>query len=441
MEHEITVNPAFWQVVSAVFIFLLTYAIIITEKMNRAVIALFGAVMMLLLGIVDMHTGFADYIEWSTIFLLIGMMILVGIAGKTGIFQYIAVKAAQRANGNPVKILIILSLLTAVGSAFLDNMTTVLLIVPITFSITRILKISPMPYLISQILSSNIGGMATLIGNPPNIMIGSANPHLSFNDFIIHLAPVAFVIMIITIVLLVWLYRRKLTVSEESKQELKALSAEACIHDRKLMRKSVFVMLLTIAGFILHAVLHVEAAVIALSGAALLMVIGISKHDAEEVFDYVEWKTIFFFIGLFILVGGMTEVGVIGKLATMTLQITSGDRTYTSLLILWVSGIASATIDNIPFVATMIPLIQNLGTEMNLGSTDALNPLWWSLALGACLGGNGTLIGASANVIVAGLAAREEKSLSYVEFLKIGAPLTLASLVISTGYVYFFLLP
>ena len=241
--------------------------------------------------------------------------------------------------------------------------------------------------------------------------------------------------------LLVWLYRRKLTVSEESKQELKALSAEACIHDRKLMRKSVFVMLLTIAGFILHGVLHVEAAVIALSGAALLMVIGISKHDAEEVFDYVEWKTIFFFIGLFILVGGMTEVGVIGKLATMTLQITSGDRTYTSLLILWVSGIASATIDNIPFVATMIPLIQNLGTEMNLGSTDALNPLWWSLALGACLGGNGTLIGASANVIVAGLAAREEKSLSYVEFLKIGAPLTLVSLVISTGYVYFFLLP
>jgi Na+/H+ antiporter NhaD/arsenite permease-like protein len=441
MEHEITVNPAFWQVVSAVFIFLLTYAIIITEKMNRAVIALFGAVMMLLLGIVDMHTGFTDYIEWSTIFLLIGMMILVGIAGKTGIFQYIAVKAAQRANGNPVKILIILSLLTAVGSAFLDNMTTVLLIVPITFSITRILKISPMPYLISQILSSNIGGMATLIGNPPNIMIGSANPHLSFNDFIIHLAPVAFVIMIITMLLLVWLYRRKLTVSEESKQELKALSAEACIQDRKLMRKSVFVMLLTIAGFILHGVLHVEAAVIALSGSALLMVIGISKHDAEEVFDYVEWKTIFFFIGLFILVGGMTEVGVIGKLATMTLQITSGDRTYTSLLILWVSGIASATIDNIPFVATMIPLIQNLGTEMNLGSTDALNPLWWSLALGACLGGNGTLIGASANVIVAGLAAREEKSLSYVEFLKIGAPLTLASLVISTGYVYFFLLP
>jgi Na+/H+ antiporter NhaD/arsenite permease-like protein len=441
MEHEITVNPAFWQVVSAVFIFLLTYAIIITEKMNRAVIALFGAVMMLLLGIVDMHTGFTDYIEWSTIFLLIGMMILVGIAGKTGIFQYIAVKAAQRANGNPVKILIILSLLTAVGSAFLDNMTTVLLIVPITFSITRILKISPMPYLISQILSSNIGGMATLIGNPPNIMIGSANPHLSFNDFIIHLAPVAFVIMIITMLLLVWLYRRKLTVSEESKQELKALSAEACIQDRKLMRKSVFVMLLTIAGFILHGVLHVEAAVIALSGAALLMVIGISKHDAEEVFDYVEWKTIFFFIGLFILVGGMTEVGVIGKLATMTLQITSGDRTYTSLLILWVSGIASATIDNIPFVATMIPLIQNLGTEMNLGSTDALNPLWWSLALGACLGGNGTLIGASANVIVAGLAAREEKSLSYVEFLKIGAPLTLVSLVISTGYVYFFLLP
>ena len=441
MEHEITFNPAFWQVVSAVIIFLLTYAIIITEKMNRAVIALFGAVMMLLLGIVDMHIAFTDYMEWSTIFLLIGMMILVGIAGKTGVFQYIAVKAAQRANGDPVKILIILSLLTAVGSAVLDNITTVLLIVPITFSITRILKISPMPYLISQILSSNIGGMATLIGNPPNIMIGSANPQLTFNDFIIHLAPVSLVIMLITMVLLVWLYRRKLTVSEESKKELSVLLAEASIRDRKLMRKSVYVMLLTIAGFILHAVLHVEAAVIALSGAALLMMIGVNKQDAEEVFNYVDWKTIFFFIGLFILVGGLIEVGVIGKLATMTLQITSGDLTYTSFLILWVSGVVSATIDNIPFVATMIPLIHNLGTEMNLGSTEALNPLWWSLALGACLGGNGTLIGASANVIVAGLAVREGKSLSYAEFLKIGAPLTLVSLVISTGYVYFFLLP
>lgn len=441
MVNEVSGNPALWQVAAAVIIFLITYAIIITEKINRAVIALCGAVMMLLIGIVDMYYAFTAYIEWGTIFLLLGMMILVGITNKTGIFQYVAIKAAQRANGNPVKILVILALLSAAGSAILDNMTTVLLVVPVTLSITRILKVSPMPYLISQIIASNIGGTSTLIGNPPNIMIGTANPHLTFNDFIIHLAPVSIVIMLIAIVLLVWIYRRKLTVSDESKKELKALSAKASIRDPKLMRKSVCVLLLTIAGFTLHSVLHVEAAVIALAGAALLMLIGVSKQDAKEVFDYVEWETVFFFIGLFILVGGLIEMGVIGKLATMTLQITSGDLTYTSMLILWVTGIASATIDNIPFVAAMIPLIQNLGTEMNLVSAEALNPLWWSLALGACLGGNGTLIGASANVIVAGLAAREGNSLRYMEFLKIGAPITLISLLISTGYVYFFLLP
>ncbi|BBH19285.1 membrane protein [Paenibacillus baekrokdamisoli] len=441
MEHEVAGNPAFWQVVSAVIIFLLTYAIIITEKMNRAVIAIFGAVIMLLLGIVDLQVAFSAYIEWSTIFLLIGMMMLVGIANKTGVFEYIAIKASQQAKGEPLRILIILTLLTAVGSALLDNVTTVLLVVPITLSITRILKISPVPYLISEILASNIGGTATLIGDPPNIMIGSANPHLTFNAFLIHLAPIAIIIMVVTMAILVWIYRRKLTVTEAAKKELRSLSAKESIRDPKLMRKSVVVMLLTVIGFVLHSTLHVEAAVIAIAGATLLMLVGVSKHAVEQVFDLVEWEMIFFFIGLFILVGGLIEAGVIGKLASMTLEITSGDLTYTSMLILWVSGIASATIDNIPFVATMIPLIQNLGVEMNLGSPEALNPLWWSLALGACLGGNGTLIGASANVIVAGLASREGKGFSYMEFLKVGAPLTILSLVISTGYLYYFLLP
>ncbi|WP_435164585.1 ArsB/NhaD family transporter [Paenibacillus glycanilyticus] len=434
-------HPAAWQVTAAVVIFLITYAIIITEKINRTVIALFGAVIMIVLGVLDMKLAFTEHIEWGTIFLLIGMMILVGIANKTGVFQYAAVKAAQTAKGDPVKIFIILSLLTGLGSAFLDNVTTVLLIVPITFSITRILKITPVPFLLAEILSSNIGGTATLIGDPPNIMIGSANENLTFNDFLVNLAPVILVILVVTIALLVWIYRKKLIVTDESKQELMDLRAEDYITDRKLMMKSLTILLLTITGFVLHSVIHVEAAAIALGGATLLMLIGVKREDAEAAFDMVEWETIFFFIGLFMLVGGLVETNIISDLANVTLQITSGDMTKTSMLILWVSGIASATIDNIPFVATMIPLIQDLGVQMNIANPDDLNPLWWSLSLGACLGGNGTLIGASANVVVAGLAMREGKGFSYMDFLKIGAPLTLLALVISTIYIYFIVLP
>ncbi|WP_336774422.1 ArsB/NhaD family transporter [Paenibacillus sp. MMO-58] len=434
-------HPAAWQVTAAVVIFLTTYAIIITEKINRTVIALFGAVVMIVLGVLDMKLAFTEHIEWGTIFLLIGMMILVGITNKTGVFQYAAVKAAQTAKGDPVKIFIILSLLTGVGSAFLDNVTTVLLIVPITFSITRILKITPVPFLLAEILSSNIGGTATLIGDPPNIMIGSANENLTFNDFLVNLAPVILVILVVTIALLVWIYRKKLIVTDESKKELMDLKAEDNITDRNLMAKSLTILLLTIAGFVLHSVIHVEAAAIALGGATLLMLIGVKREDAEAAFDMVEWETIFFFIGLFMLVGGLVETNIISDLANVTLQITSGDMTKTSMLILWVSGIASATIDNIPFVATMIPLIQDLGVQMNIANPDDLNPLWWSLSLGACLGGNGTLIGASANVVVAGLAMREGKGFSYLDYLKIGAPLTLLALVISTIYIYFIVLP
>ncbi|ACT03014.1 ArsB/NhaD family transporter [Paenibacillus sp. JDR-2] len=434
-------HPASWQVTAAVVIFLTTYAIVITEKINRTVIALFGAVIMIVLGVLDMKLAFTEHIEWGTIFLLIGMMLLVGITNKTGVFQYAAVKAAQTAKGDPVKIFIILSLLTGLGSAFLDNVTTVLLIVPITFSITRILKITPVPFLLAEILSSNIGGTATLIGDPPNIMIGSANENLTFNDFLLNLAPVILVILVVTIALLVWIYRKKLIVTDESKQKLMELKAEDNITDRKLMMKSLTILLLTIAGFVLHSVIHIEAAAIAMGGATLLMLIGVKREDAEATFDMVEWETIFFFIGLFMLVGGLVETNIISNLANVTLQITSGDMTKTSMLVLWVSGIASATIDNIPFVASMIPLIQDLGAQMNITNPDDLNPLWWSLSLGACLGGNGTLIGASANVVVAGLAMREGKGFSYLDYLKIGAPLTLLALVISTIYIYFIVLP
>ncbi|EJW17088.1 ArsB/NhaD family transporter [Paenibacillus alvei] len=432
---------ASWQVTAAVIVFLITYAIIISEKINRAVIALLGAVVMLVLQIVDVHTAFTTHIEWNTLFLLVGMMILVGITNKSGIFQYAAVKAAQRAKGYPKRIMLIMFLLTAVGSAFLDNVTTVLLMVPITFSITRMLKMNPVPFLIAEIIASNVGGTATLIGDPPNIMIGSANKHLTFNMFLAQLAPVVLVIALVIIVCLLFIYRKQLQVSDEQRQALMELSAASYITDAKLVKKSLTVLILTIIGFALHSVIHVEAAVVAMAGATILMLIGLkSEEELEEALHQVEWVTILFFIGLFILVGGLIEAGIINRLAELTLGLTNGDMTKTSMLVLWVSGVASATIDNIPFVATMIPLLQDIGTQMGITDPNQLNPLWWSLALGACLGGNGTLIGASANVIVAGMAQREGNGFGYMDFLKIGAPITIISLLISTGYILLFIL-
>lgn len=437
MEHTL----ANWQVMVAGIIFFITYAIIITEKINRALIALLGAIAMLVLQIVDLHTSFTTHIEWNTLFLLIGMMVLVGIANKSGIFQYIAVKAAQKAQGDPIRIMIILFTLTAFGSALLDNMTTVLLIVPITFTITRMLQINPIPFLITEIIGSNIGGTATLIGDPPNIMIGSANKHLTFNMFLINLLPIVFVLIIIIMGYLLFIYRKQLQVTAQQREQLMKLSAAAYIVDPVLVRKSILVLLFTIVGFIFHAIIHVEAAVIAMLGATILMLIGVkTEAELEEALHQVEWVTVMFFIGLFILVGGLIETGMINRLADMTLGITNGNMTTTSILILWVSGIASATIDNIPFVATMIPLLQNIGSQMGITDPNQLNPLWWSLALGSCLGGNGTLIGATANVIVAGMAQRAGYRLGYIDFLKIGAPITLISLLISTAYVLLFIL-
>lgn len=436
--HETTIHEVSnFQYYTAIIIFLVAYALIISEKINRAIIALLGAVLMIAFGIVDLNTAFTHHIEWGTITLLIGMMILVGITSKSGVFQFVAVKAAKLAKGNPINILITLSLLTAVASAFLDNVTTVLLIVPVTFSITRMLNVNPVPYLISEVLFSNIGGTATLIGDPPNIMIGSANKHLTFNDFLFNLAPVVIIITLVTAAILYFAYRKQLVADPKLIAKLMKLDERDYIKDAVLMKKSLIVLALTILGFITHSITHVDPAVIAMAGAIILMLIGVKEHDLEEVFASVEWVTIFFFAGLFTLVGGLVDIGLIKSLAQKALEITGGDITTASYLILWISGIASATIDNIPFVATMIPLIQDMAVGMGLSPDSAqIDVLWWSLALGACLGGNGTLIGASANVIVAGLASREGHGFSYMQFLKIGAPLTLVALIISHIYIF-----
>ncbi|HDR4900567.1 ArsB/NhaD family transporter [Bacillus cereus] len=431
--HEV----ANWQYYFAIAVFLVTYGFIISEKLNRAVIALFGAAIMIIFGIVDLHAAFTSHIQWETITLLIGMMILVHITSQSGVFEFVAIKAAKAAGGKPIRILLLLSLLTAVGSAFLDNVTTVLLIVPVTLSITRILKVNPIPYLLSEVLFSNIGGTATLIGDPPNIMIGSANKHLDFNAFLLNLAPIVIIISIVTLGIIYFLYRNKLKTTTEQIKILMELNEKDYIKDHSLLLKSISILGLTILGFILHSIIHVDAAVIAMTGATLLMLIGVKDHDIEDVFAHVEWVTIFFFAGLFVLVGGLIDIGLISSLAKEVIDVTNGDIGFAAILILWVSGIASATIDNIPFVATMIPLIQDLATGLGLSvDSPQIEVLWWALSLGACLGGNGTLIGASANVVVAGIAKREGHGFSYMDFLKIGLPLTIIALLLSHAYIY-----
>lgn len=426
-----------WQYYFAIAVFLVTYGFIISEKLNRAVIALFGAAIMIIFGVVDLHAAFTSHIQWETITLLIGMMILVHITSQSGVFEFVAIKAAKAAGGKPIRILLLLSLLTAVGSAFLDNVTTVLLIVPVTLSITRILKVNPVPYLLSEVLFSNIGGTATLIGDPPNIMIGSANKHLDFNAFLLNLAPIVIIISIVTLAIIYFLYRNKLKTTPEQIEKLMALNEKDYIKDQSLLLKSISILGLTILGFVLHSIIHVDAAVIAMTGATLLMLIGVKEHDIEDVFAHVEWVTIFFFAGLFVLVGGLIDIGLISSLAKEVIDVTNGDIGFAAVLILWVSGIASATIDNIPFVATMIPLIQDLATGLGLSvDSPQIEVLWWALSLGACLGGNGTLIGASANVVVAGIAKREGYAFSYMDFLKIGFPLTIIALLLSHAYIY-----
>ncbi|EHQ89777.1 ArsB/NhaD family transporter [Desulfosporosinus youngiae] len=428
-------NVANWQIIVAVVIFLTSYALIISEKINRSIIAMSGALLMVIFGIVDLHVAYTEHIHWATIFLLLGMMILVGIANKSGIFQYIAIKTAQSANGDPMKILIRLALLTAVGSAFIDLVTMVLLISPITIAITRILHMNPIPFLITEILVCNIGGAATLVGDPPNIMIGVA-ADISFNDFLIHITPIIIIILLITIAYLKFYFKNHLHAEKRYQQGLMDIDPNEYIQNMALAKKSVFVFALTLLGFVLHQFLHMEPAVVALSGATLLMLIGTKESDLDEVFHSVEWVTIFFFAGLFVLVGGLVEVGVIKQLASWMIEVTGGNIALTSLVILWGAGFASAFVDNIPLVATMIPMVQDMGTQLAVSQTE-ISTIWWSLALGACLGGNGTLIASSANLIVASIAVREGAPISFTDFLKVSVPVTLISLVIASVYIYF----
>ena len=416
----------------AIVIFVVAYALIISEKVHRTIVGLFGAMLMILFGIIDQEVA-VHHIDFNTLGLLMGMMIIVNITSETGLFNFLAIWAAQKVKAQPIALLVVLSTITMVCSALLDNVTTVLLTVPITFSITSQLKVDVMPYLISQILASNIGGTATLIGDPPNIMIGSA-VGLDFMAFVENLTLISIIIFILVQFILIGLYHKGLHTQPELQDKIMRLPAGAQITDHALLRKCLAVIFLTITFFVLHGNLGLESATVALSGAGLLLLLTATRDEGAivKVLSKIEWPAIFFFGGLFILVGALVETGVIRMLAAEAIKATGGNVEATAILILWMSAFASAFIDNIPFVATLIPLIQNMG-QMGLSNLD---PMWWSLALGACLGGNGTLIGASANVVVASMSAQRGRPISFLGFMKVAFPVMVFTIIVSNIYVY-----
>ena len=412
----------------AIIIFCLAYILIIFEKFPISVLAMLGAIVMVMTGVLGAEEAFRA-IDLNVIFLLVGMMIMVSILAETGLFEWIAIKATQLVKGEPIPLLVLLMLATAVFSAFLDNVTTILLIVPVTIVMLENLKLDTKPFIIGEILASNIVGTSTLIGDPPNILIGS-EAGFSFNDFIINLGPVIIINLIVTIFLLYFFYCRKLKVSRELKAHIMELSPDRALKDKKLMYQSLVILLLVIAGFVSHEITHIEPSIIALAGAMALILV--SKKEPEEIFEKVEWPTLFFFMGLFIMVEGLVEVGVIQMLAEATLSLTKGDFQKTALFIGILSSSVSPIIDNIPYTTTMLPLIKNLETAFP--NVDALG---WSLALGACLGGNATLIGASANVVAANISKKNGKVISFIEYLKYGLPLTFVTIVIAMIYLNF----
>ena len=420
-------------------VLIVSYIILFTEKMNRAVVALLGAAAMILTGVLS-HSTAIKGIDFNTLSLLIGMMIIVGIAEKSGMFQFVAVWAAKKVKANPRGLMVVLAAVTAMFSALLDNVTTVLLIAPVTFQITKRLKVNPYPYLIMEIFASNIGGTATLIGDPPNILIGSALG-LSFMDFVYELTPIVIMTMVVLILAFDLVYGRKLVTTAASRNAVLKMNEFEAITDHKLLFKSLTILLLVIGGFMVAEHFHIANGTVAMLGAAVLMLIYTlgdthdeRDHKVEEAFNLVDWTTIFFFAGLFAIVYGLEESGVLAVMGHKFVEMTDGSIEKAAMLVVWISAIVSTAIDNIPFVATMIPMIKTM--EPSMGGREAMMPVWWALSLGACYGGNGSLIAASANVIVAGMAQRAGHPIHFMRFLLWSLPVMLFSVAMAAVYLH-----
>lgn len=413
------------QIISIV-VFVAVMALVVSEKIHRALAALLGAVVLFCIGIVDFDTGM-ESIDFNTLGVLCGMMMFVAVVKQSGLFEYVAIRSAKICKGNPWRIMVAFVVITAVFSALLDNVTTILLIGPMTIMLCRTLKIDAAPFLIAEIIASNVGGTATLIGDPPNIMIGSA-AGLTFFDFIRYDAPVVVIILVVLLLVFKVLYGRRLFVDEGDMLKVMALSEQDAIKDRPLFVKSIAMIVAVTAAFMLHGALHLESAVIALGAAGIMLLI--SKSDLETALEGVEWGTIGFFLGLFVVVGAMEHTGVIALVGEGLVSLTGGDVVLLMIALLWGSAVLSAVLDNIPFVATMIPII----TVMAQAGIDVF-PLWWAISLGACLGGNGSLVGASANVVLSGIANKEGYPISFIGFTKIGFPIMLLTVAIATAYL------
>ncbi len=414
-------------VVATIVVFVATYALIATERIDKSIAALLGGTIVVLLGIVSQEEAFGA-IDLNVIFLLAGMMVMAAILRQTGFFQWVAIRSVKVAGGDPFRLLVVLSVVCAGLSALIDNVTTVVLIAPVTLYIATVLRVSPVPFLIAEILASNIGGTATLIGDPPNILIGSA-AGLSFVDFLANMTPIVLAILVVFVLLLRPMFGRDLAVHADVRDAVLALDEREVLSDIPLLRLSLAVLAATIVGFVLATPLGLEAGTIALFGAAVLLLL--SRRPVEAVLREVEWPTLFFFVGLFMLVEAVVHVGIIDAIAAGLLDLTGGDPTVTTIGLLWLSGIASAIIDNIPYTATMIPVVREFGS-----AGLPIEPLWWALALGACLGGNATIVGASANVVVAGLGGRAGHPITFRSFLPYGVCVATISLVMSTVYLY-----
>lgn len=410
----------------AVAVFLIVILLIITERVHRTAAAMAGAVVLILTGVMSAEKALS-YIDFNTIGVLVGMMIFVAIVRQSGMFEYIAVRAAKAVHGDPWKIMVAFTLITALLSAILDNVTTVLLVGPMSIAIARMLKIDPVPFLMGQILASNVGGTATLIGDPPNIMIGSA-AHLSFLDFLDNTGFAVLFILAVLILLMKIVYEKKIELGTVDTGAIEKLDPSKSITNRALMRKGIIVLICVIIGFMFHDKLGIESSVIALTAAAVMLVIG--REDVDQAIQDVEWTTILFFMSLFVVVGGLTETGIIKELASKIIDATNGHPMITMLVLLWASALLSSILDNIPFVATLIPLI----LAMQADGMDVTS-FWWAISLGACLGGNGTMIGASANVVLSDISTKHGYPITFKSYLKVGMPFMLLSIVISTVFL------
>jgi Na+/H+ antiporter NhaD/arsenite permease-like protein len=435
----------------ALLIFSVCYLLIVTERIHKTIVALSGAALMIVFGVVSQEEAFHSHefgVDYNVVFLLIGMMVIVNIVRETGLFEILAIWAAQRADAKPFRLLVLLALLTAAQSAMLDNVTTVLLMAPVTLAIAKRLELDPIPFLLTEALASNIGGTATLVGDPPNIMIAS-KAELSYLDFLLVMGPIVVVIMAVFVAVLWLVLGRSMTVEPHLREAVLALSMREAVPDASFLRRSLFLLAVINVGFCVHSLIHLEPATIALLGASSFMLIGHARRKPEDVEELtylaeVEWKTIFFFIGLFILVGGLVKVGVIRYLADQLVTVTRGNLTGSTMAVLWGSAILSAIVDNIPYVAAMNPLIVDLARSLHPEIADYATlvhqpdilPLWWALALGACLGGNGTIIGASANVVIVDIARKAGYRITFWQFFKYGLPVMIGSVSLSALYLW-----